>query len=69
MTELSNKEIQEWTERINEMPHVEMARLWRFAIAGHPVFDKTLPLFDIFQKRFSQLGGMTPAISKEIGLG
>ena len=49
------------------MGQEEMARLWRFAPAGHPYFDKTLPLWEHFEKRFKSLGGMTPAISKSLG--
>jgi hypothetical protein len=45
------------------MSQEEMARLWRFAPSGHPVFSNDLPLFG----RFEELGGMTPEISKKIG--
>lgn len=50
------------------MSQIEMARLWRFAPSGHPIFS-TLndPLFQIFEERFQELGGMTPKISKAIG--
>lgn len=54
-------------ERINNMPQVEMARLWRFAPSGHEYFDKTLPFFEVFNKRFKDLGGFTPEISKRLG--
>ena len=55
------------TEKINAMSRVEMARLWRFAPSGHPWFDATLPLFDVFSARFKSLGGFNPQISKQIG--
>lgn len=56
---------------INNMSHIEMARLWRFTTIGSksPYFDDNLPYFKIFEKRFKELGGMTPEISKEIGWG
>lgn len=52
---------------INNLSHVEMARLWRFAEAGNIYFNSTLPYYDIFMKRFIEFGGMTPKISKLIG--
>lgn len=54
-------------EKINKMTQMEMASLWRFSPSGHPYFDSTLPYYEIFKKRFSELGGFTPAISKAIG--
>lgn len=53
-------------QKINNMSQAEMAQLWRFAPAGHQYFDNTLPYFEIFNKRFKELGGFTPKISKEI---
>ena len=52
---------------INKMTHVEMAELWRYAPSGHPYFDNTLPLYNIFKERFAHFGGMTVEVSKEIG--
>lgn len=63
----TNQNIVAHMERINSMPHVEMARLWRFAPSGHEYFDKTLPFFEVFDKRFKELGGFTPTISKSLG--
>ena len=54
-------------EEINSMSQEDMARLWRFAPAGHDYFDSTKPYNAIFKKRFQEVGGMTPAISKSIG--
>ena len=53
--------------KMNQMSHVEMARLWRFAPSEHPYFDSSMPYFKIFNKRFKELGGFTPEISKAIG--
>ncbi len=61
--------VQQQLDRINSMSREEMARLWRFAPSGHPYFDTTLPYYEIFRKRFDELGGFSPAISKAIGLG
>ena len=64
---MEQTEIDYWKARIDKMSQREMAEMWRFAEAGHPCFNKTIPLFDYFNKRFKSLGGMTPAISKAIG--
>jgi len=64
---ITNDEIRSWEKTIDTMTQEEMARLQRFASGGHPVFDSSLPLYDRFQKRFQELGGMTPEISKRIG--
>ncbi len=59
-------DIEKETEIINGMSREEMCRLWRFAPAGHPYFDKTNPLSEIFKKRFDELGGFSPEISKRL---
>jgi len=64
---MTEQEIEDWKKRIDGMGQAEMASLRRFAPAGHPVFNRTLPLSDYFEKRFRELGGMTPQISKSIG--
>ena len=66
---MTPKEIEQEKQKIDGMTQLEMARLWRFAPSGHPYFDSRLPLHDYFAKRFAKLGGMTPTISKQIGLG
>jgi hypothetical protein len=52
--------------KIYSMSHTEMASLWRFAPAGHPWFNSTLPYFKHFERRFDRLGRFTPEISKHI---
>ena len=64
---MTEEQIQEWKDRIDKMTQLEMARLYRFALSGHPVFDDRLPLYKYFDERFRKLGGMTPDISKAIG--
>lgn len=64
--ELTEEQIADWMKRIDEMSHLDMASLWRFAPSGHPVFRSDLPLFAHFDKRFRSFGGFTPEISKAI---
>ena len=64
MTEEDRKTI----EKINKMSQEEMATLWRFAPIGHPYFDSSKPFYEIFKKRFKELGGMSPEVSKKIGM-
>ena len=61
---MTEKEIQDGKNRIDNMSQLEMARLWRFAPPGHPYFDTKLPLYKHFKARFK---GFTPEISKAIG--
>jgi hypothetical protein len=63
------KPFQGTIDKINSMSRMEMARLWRFAPPGHPYFDSSLPYHEIFSKRFKELGGFSPEISKTIGWG
>ena len=60
---------QAYIDKINQMDQEEMARQWRFAPAGDPLFDCQYDLFEIFQERFKSLGGFTPELSKKIGHG
>ncbi len=66
MTEFTLEQEKE-IEKINNMSHEEMARLYRFAPSGHIYFDTTLIYWSIFNKRFQALGGMTSELSKKIG--
>lgn len=59
--------IESWKKIIDDMTHIQMCELWRFAPLGHPIFDIKLPLYDYFKKKYDALGGMTPEISKLIG--
>ena len=61
---MDQSEIDRHIQDINKMSQEAMASLWRFAPPGHPYFDNTLPLYEVFKKRF---GGFTPEISKKIG--
>ena len=63
---MTSDEIENMKEEIDEMSRLEMAHLWRYASAGHPYFNKELPLYDHFKARFDSLGGFSPEISKAI---
>uniref|UniRef100_A0A6M3XSJ5 Uncharacterized protein n=1 Tax=viral metagenome TaxID=1070528 RepID=A0A6M3XSJ5_9ZZZZ len=67
MSVYTKEQIDEYMEQIKAMTHKEMASLWRFAPASHPFFDRTLPFYVVFKKRFDEFGGFTPEISKSIG--
>ena len=64
---MTDQEVRYWEEKIKTMSHEEMATLWRFAPIGHPLISRAYPLAEKFKKRFKDLGGMTPEISKKIG--
>lgn len=51
--------------RIDRMTREEMARAWRFARIGDPLFQGEAG--EYFAERFASLGGMSPSISKTIG--
>ncbi len=51
--------------KIDQMSHTEMARKHRFAPVGDPMFQGRVG--EYFAEHFKELGGMTTAISKQIG--
>jgi hypothetical protein len=59
--------VQEEIDHINQMSRMSMGKLMRFGLAGHPYFDISKPYWEVFNKRFKELGGFTPAMSKAIG--
>jgi len=53
-------------EKIKNMSHLELARLWRFGKSGDPRLQGENG--DLVKTRlFNEYGGFTPEISKEIG--
>lgn len=64
---MTKEEIQKHKEDIDKLDHREMARLYRFAPAGHVYFRSDHSLYEHFMSRVKSFGGMTPAISKAIG--
>jgi hypothetical protein len=64
---MTDQEIIDWKLKIDNMTQEEMASAWRFTPAGHILFRRDLPLSEYFQKKFKELGGFTPEISKKIG--
>ena len=67
MTEIDEAAKAVYRKKIDEMSHEEMARLWRFAPVGHPIFDTRNGLAEYFERRFNELGGWTSEVSKKIG--
>lgn len=65
---MSPKEVAAELCKIEQMSHEEMARLQRFAPAGHKYFDLSGPFHAAFAARFKAFGGRTAEISKKIGL-
>ena len=59
---MTDDEITIQKQQIDAMDRLEMASLWRFAPAGHPYFDKRLPLYEYFKSGFDALGGFSPGI-------
>jgi len=64
---VTEQEVADWKKKIDAMSQEEMCRLWRFAEPGHPCFVTGTPVTEHFMKRFNELGGFTPEISKRIG--
>ena len=54
-------------EKINAMSREEMCRLWRFTPPGHSWFVSGSAQCEAFEKRFKELGGFSPEISKRLG--
>lgn len=68
--ELTDEQTAQYTAQINGFDQYEMCRQWRFSKPGtYPWFDTQSPLWPIWEKRFKELGGFTPAISKSLGWG
>jgi len=65
-SEFTEEEIKRLEDEINSMSQIDMARHRRFAEIGNPMFRLDLPLHEKFAKRFKELGGFTPEISKAI---
>lgn len=64
--ELDEEAVAEHLEAIGRMSHYQMGRLWRFAPAGHIFFNHPV-LSSEFRKAFEDAGGMTTALSKQLG--
>lgn len=62
----SMKKNEELKKEIDEMSHIEMARIWRFEL-NSPYFTSDTRIHDYFQEKFKEKGGMTSSISKIIG--
>ena len=68
MSDLTKEQIDAYLEEIKTMSRFSMCRLHRFAPPGHLFFNSDYPeLYGAFMKRFDELGGFSPDISKELG--
>ena len=56
---------EEQRKHIDGMSRYDMAKLWRFAPAGHPLFQGDTGKY--FAEVFAAKGGMSPQISKSLG--
>ena len=54
-------------KEIDDLSPMAMLRLIRFAPAGHKYFVTGTALEEYFDKSFEKKGGMTPAMSKQMG--
>ena len=64
LTEFTEEQIE---NEINGLSRYDMCWLVRFAPVGHKYFDMSKPYWKYFDKRFKELGGFSPEISKSIG--
>ena len=64
MTE-TTKLTDEIKAQIDAMGREDMARKWRFATTGDPLFQDEVGVY--FKERFNKLGGFSPEISKRLG--
>ncbi len=63
--DLSKNLSPELKAEIDGLTQVQMAHRWRFAPTGDPVFVGDAGKY--FNERFTELGGMTTKVSKQIG--
>lgn len=64
---MTEQEVTKHKADIDAMSREAMCRLWRNAPSGHPYFISETEVWEHFEKRFKELGGFSPAISKRIG--
>lgn len=64
---LTPEQIQIHKNHIDGLSQYDMAHMWRFSKAGENIYFTTPELTEHFNKRFKELGGMTPELSKELG--
>ena len=62
----SNRTDVELISELEDMPHTELVRIWRFADSGSPYIARAA-VFDTLKARIKGFGGITPDVSKEAG--
>ena len=69
MKEYTQDEINAALQRIENMDHYTMCRLWRFAPAGSEIYFRSdIATGEAFKNRlFKHFGGFTSEISKDLG--
>lgn len=63
---MTPEDIKHWKLIIDSMDHEKMVHNLRFLPAGHPIFVND-ELYNYFNKRLDEFGGITPEISKLVG--
>jgi len=56
-----------WSARLSKASHTDLARLYRFAPPGHPVFIRGSALHAQFEEAWKKYGGWNSQLSKEVG--
>ncbi len=64
---MSTEKLARHMDTIAQMSRLEACHIWRFAKTGHPYLVTGTILGDTFVKRFKELGGFSPEISKQLG--
>lgn len=66
---IKEEHIEREIKRIGNMDQFDLGRLLRFCPCGHPYFDEAVADVNVLRDEFFKLfKGMTPKISKHIGL-
>ncbi len=67
--ELSDEELVKYTYEINNLSQYRACYLLRFCGRDDPesIYFTNRQLYIMFSKRFKEVGGMTPEISKQLG--
>jgi hypothetical protein len=53
--------------RISNMSHYDLAKLWRFGGSDHPYIQDPALFEAVKDRLYNHFGGITPSISKQVG--